>query len=226
MRNAEFAAGIGRLWSRTDLPEIVADYVAEVRAVNPDGVLRRYPGSPQLAAQVLRPQDHLQLFELHSTESEILAAHFRAAGRRVGVRAGDGFAGLRAILPPPSRRGVALLDPSYELAADYRAVVAAVADALQRFATGTYIVWYPLLQRREAQELPARLRRMAGSDWLHVALQVKARATEGFGLHGSGLFVFNPPWKLAAEVRAVMPFLTEVLGQDAHAQFQLEDRES
>lgn len=225
-RNAEFATGIGRLWSRPDLPEVVAEYVAQVKAVNPDSVLRRYAGSPQIASQLLRPQDRLRLFELHSTESGLLEEHFRGAGRRITVTASDGFAGLRAILPPPSRRGLVLLDPSYEVVADYRDVVAAVGEALQRFATGTYAVWYPQLARREAAQLPERLLRLADGDWLHVALQVKAPAADGFGLHGSGMFIFNPPWKLGEEIRAVMPFLAEVLAQDTHAQFHMDYRES
>ena len=164
VRNGEFRNGIALLWERNDLPEPMADYVNQVRAINPDGVLRYYPGSPWIAFGVLRPQDRLRLFELHSTEGQILSEQFAQAGRRVTVTAGDGFAGLKAVLPPQSRRGLVLIDPSYELASDYRAVVAALRDGMQRFATGTYAVWYPLLQRRESIQLPDRLRRAAGED--------------------------------------------------------------
>ena len=225
-RNAEFANGIGRLWSRNDLPELVADYVAQARSVNPDGLLRRYPGSPQIAAQLLRSQDRLRLFELHSSDSRQLQDLFRDAGRRVSVTAGDGPAGLKAVIPPPSRRGLVLIDPSYEIVADYRSVVATMRDALQRFATGTYVVWYPRLARREAERLPDQLLRLAGSDWVKVALQVKAPAADGFGLHGSGLFVFNPPWRLAEDLRTAMPYLTEALAQDEDACFGLDFRQS
>jgi 23S rRNA (adenine2030-N6)-methyltransferase len=225
-KNAEFAAGIGRLWSRKDLPECVADYVAQVRAANADGVLRRYPGSPQIAWHLLRPHDRLRLHELHSSDSRLLHDQFRDAGRRVDIVADDGFAGLKAVLPPPSRRGLVLIDPSYEMVTDYRAVVGAMRGALQRFATGTYAVWYPLLNRREAADLPGQLRRLAGNDWLHVTLQVKAPATDGFGLHGSGIFVFNPPWKLDQEVRAEMPFLVAALAQDPQARFTLDFRQA
>jgi 23S rRNA (adenine2030-N6)-methyltransferase len=221
-RNAEFANGIGRLWSRQGLPAPVRDYVQQVRAVNPDGVLRSYPGSPQIALQMLRPQDRLRCFELHSTESKALQAHFRAAGRRVGVVAGDGFAGLKSILPPPSRRGLVLIDPSYELTEHYRDVGTAMRDALQRFATGTYAVWYPLLQRREAEHLPQELRRLAPGDWLDVSLAIMAPAADGFGMHGSGLFVFNPPWNLEAPLREAMPALVDALGQDGAASFDLQ----
>ncbi|MEO8487664.1 MAG: 23S rRNA (adenine(2030)-N(6))-methyltransferase RlmJ [Betaproteobacteria bacterium] len=226
LRNAEFRNGIATLWERNDLPEPVADYVNLVRAVNPDGVLRNYPGSPRIARDVLRPQDSLRLFELHSTEAPMLAEQFSRANRRVTVVAGDGFAGLKAVLPPPSRRGLVLIDPSYELASDYRAVVAALRDALQRFAIGTYAVWYPLLQRRESVQLPDNLRRAAGASWVDVALQVKPPSPEGLGLHGSGMFIVNPPWTFAEQMRGIMPWLTRTLAQDAAASFRLDARET
>jgi 23S rRNA (adenine2030-N6)-methyltransferase len=168
----------------------------------------------------------LRLFERHSTEAPMLAEQFARAGRRVTVVAGDGFAGLKAVLPPPSRRGLALIDPSYELASDYRAVVTALRDGLQRFATGTYAVWYPLLQRRESIQLPDNLRRAAGANWLDVALQVNAPSPEGLGLHGSGMFIVNPPWPLAEQMRGIMPWLTRALAQDEAATFRLDARET
>ncbi len=225
-RNAEHAAGIGRLFPRTDLPAPLADYVAEVRAFNPDGVLRRYPGSPQIALQVSRPQDRLRLYERHPTECRVLQAWAAPLGRRVTVIAGDGFAGLRAALPPPSRRGLVLIDPSYETASDYYDVIAAVQDALRRFATGTYAVWYPQLARREAERLPGQLLQLAVGDWLHVWLRVRAPAADRLGLHGSGVFVFNPPWNLEAVVRAAMPFLAATLAQDDGAAFDVAYRQT
>jgi len=225
-RNAEFRNGIGRLWSRKDLPDSLADYVAQVKSVNPDGALRHYPGSPQLALQLTRPQDRLRFFELHTNEGKALQECFRDAGRRVADVAGDGFAGLRAVLPPPSRRALVLIDPSYEVASDYRAVPAAMRDALRRFATGTYAVWYPQVQRRESERLPDELRRIAAGDWLHVQLTVAAPATGGFGLHGSGVFVFNPPWNLETCLRLAMPTLVEALGQDDRSAFGLEFRQT
>jgi len=225
-KNAEFGNGIALLWERDDLPAPVADYVDQVRAVNPDGVLRQYPGSPRVALGVLRPQDRLRLFELHSTEGQVLAQQFAKDGRRVMVTAGDGFAGLKAVLPPPSRRGLVLIDPSYELASDYRAVVTALHDGMKRFATGTYAVWYPLLQRRESIELPDKLRQAVSVDWLDVALQVKEPSPEGRGLHGSGMFIVNPPWTFSEQMRGIMPWITRVLAQDASAGFRLDARET
>lgn len=226
VRKAEFASGIARLWSRRDLPAPLADYLEQVKVVNPDGQLRNYPGSPQLALQLTREQDRLRLFELHTNEGKALQEYCRGAGRRVSVVADDGFAGLRAVLPPPSRRGLVLIDPSYEHVSDYRAVPAAMRDALGRFATGTYAIWYPLLQRREAAELPGQLRRIAREDWLQVSLTVMRPPADGFGLHGSGVFVFNPPWHLEAALRAAMPVLVEALGLDDEAKYELQSQQA
>ncbi|MEP7181145.1 MAG: 23S rRNA (adenine(2030)-N(6))-methyltransferase RlmJ [Betaproteobacteria bacterium] len=225
-RNAEFESGIARLWRAPGLPAPLADLVDVVRAINPDGALSRYPGSPQIALQALREQDRLRLFELHPADVRQLQDWARGGGRRVTVVAGDGFAGLKAVLPPPSRRGFALIDPSYETAADYHDVLAAIRDAQQRFPTGTYAVWYPQLQRRESERLPQQLLRAAGGDWLHAWLSVRAPAEDGFGLHGSGMFVFNPPWNLEPAIRAAMPALVDLLGQDDAAAFGLDFRQT
>lgn len=220
-KKAEFKDGIGRLWGRSDLSPALVDYVHQIKTLNPDGALRAYPGSPQIALQMMRPQDRLRLFELHTTEMRILQDHFRRAGRRVSVREADGFDGLKSLLPPPSRRGLVLIDPSYEDKADYARVLATLREALQRFGTGAYAVWYPQVQRQESQDLPGQLKQLAEGDWLHVWLKVMAPAKDGLGLHGSGMFVFNPPWKLEAALRPVMPVLVKLLGQDGKASFGL-----
>ena len=220
-KNAEFETGIARLWARDDVPASLAGYMDEVRALNPDGELRFYPGSAQIATQMLREQDRMRLFELHSTESRGLNEHFSRDSPRVLVQAGDGFDGLKSVLPPSSRRGLVLIDPSYEDKRDYARARAALEDALQRFATGVYVLWYPIVQRRESQQYPESLKRLQRKDWLHVALTVKAPAADGFGLHGSGLYILNPPWDLPAMLEEAMPYLVKVLGQDEHAMFEL-----
>ena len=225
-KNAEHETGIARLWDRTGLPPPLADYVSVVRIANPDGALKRYPGSPQIALQLMREQDRLRCFERHPTDARALQAHLQGAGRRASVSAGDGFEGLKAMLPPPSRRGLVLIDPSYELRSDYHAVRATVRDALTRFATGTYAVWYPQLPRRDAIELPRELRRLARGDWLDVSLTVAAPAKDRFGLHGSGVFVFNPPWRIETELRPALQVLAATLAQDADATFSLDFRQS
>ncbi len=221
-KNAEYENGIARLWARNDLPQPVAEYLGQVRSLNSDGALRRYPGSPQFALQLLRKQDRLRLFELHSTESRLLRQHFHGAEPRVMVQAGDGFAGLQAVLPPLSRRALALIDPSYEDKADYRRVLAALRDAQKRFRPGVYAVWYPQVQRRESRQFPQQLKMLQDKDWLHVTLTVKKPVAGGLGLHGSGMFILNPPWLLPAALQVTLAYLAEVLAQDAGAAYAIE----
>ena len=225
-KNAEFDTGIGRLWAGPDRSGALADYLAQIRAFNPGGDLRSYPGSPQLAMQMTREQDRLRLFEWHPTEGQVLREYFRAAGRRVVVRNEDGFDGLKSLLPPQARRALVLIDPSYEDKDDYARVVATMRDALQRFATGIYAIWYPQVRRRESRQLPEQLQKLGRGDWLRVSLSVKAPPADGFGLYGSGMFIFNPPWQLRDGLRAAMPVLKTLLGQDPRATFDLQGRQA
>jgi 23S rRNA (adenine2030-N6)-methyltransferase len=221
-KNAEFEAGIGRLWNRNDLPALVADYVGLVRDLNPDNRLRLYPGSPWLASRIMRADDQLRLFELHSTDAQMLRHVFTEVSHHVKAEATDGFLNLKAVLPPQPRRGLVLIDPSYEIKDDYRRVIAAVKEGLERFPSGTYAIWYPMLQRPEAKQMPDKLKRLPVKSWLHAALTVQAPAPDGFGMHGSGLFIVNPPWQLATQLRDTLPWLTAALAVDAGASFTLE----
>jgi 23S rRNA (adenine2030-N6)-methyltransferase len=218
----EHRDGIGRLWLRKDLPPAVADYVDLVRRANPDGRLKIYPGSPTFALWTLRAHDRLRLCELHSREVLRLRENFRDCDRQVLVDEVDGFAALKGLLPPPPRRGLVLIDPPYEERRDYERVVLALKDSLQRFPGGSYLLWYPLLSKLEAHELPSRLKRLSAARWLHVSLRVRTPAADGFGMHGSGLFVINPPWTLQATLQESLPWLRQVLAVDAGAAFTLE----
>ncbi|WP_153100813.1 23S rRNA (adenine(2030)-N(6))-methyltransferase RlmJ [Paraburkholderia hayleyella] len=224
IQTGEFASGIARLWSRTDLPAALAAYVDEVAALNPDGQLRYYPGSPYVAWRQMREQDRMRLFEMHTTEIEVLRHNFRDAGRRAMLHDGDGFEGIKALLPPPTRRALVLIDPSYEDKRDYSRTLHCLEECLSRFATGTYAVWYPQVTRLEAQRFPDQLKRLQAKNWLHVSLTVSRPPSGGFGLFGSGMFILNPPYTLAATLKAVMPWLVEALGQDKEAQFKVEYR--
>lgn len=235
-KNAEYETGISALWDRKDLPAPLAEYVQLVREMNPSGKLRYYPGSPYCAEKIMRDQDRLRLFELHPSEIKILEENFRklgahaaaqgqrsnVRGKRVMVQRGNGFLDLKALLPPPSRRGLILIDPPYEDKSDYRHVKDTLEDALKRFATGTYAVWYPVLQRMESRQLPDKLKRLTANGWLNVTLSISTPSPDGFGLHSSGMFVLNPPWTLEPMLRELMPYLVKVLGRDAGAGFTLE----
>ncbi|MDB5761781.1 MAG: hypothetical protein JWQ21_776 [Herminiimonas sp.] len=235
-KNAEYETGISRLWDRKDLPAPLAEYVQLIKSLNPSGKMRYYPGSPYCADKTMREQDRLRLFELHPSDSKILEDNFRKLeahaaaqgqrptirGKRVMIQKGDGFAGLKAMLPPPSRRGLILIDPPYEDKDDYRRVRITLQDALTRFATGTYAVWYPVLHRLESRQLPDKLKRLTANGWLDVTLSVSTPSPDGFGLHSSGMFVINPPWTLEPMLRELMPYLAKTLGSDAGAGFTLE----
>lgn len=228
-QRAEFAEGVGRLWRRTDAPEPVAAWLAAIARHNTDGVLRNYPGSPVLALDALRDQDRLRLFELHPTEHRELQARFasldRAVARRVRVDRIDGFVGLKAVLPPASRRALVLIDPSYEDKRDYSRVGVALREALRRFATGCYAIWYPQVQRREAASLVRMLEHWQGLRWLHMTLSVRRPSPGGFGLYGSGVFIVNPPFGLEAAMRSSLPYLVDALAQDASARWWLHGEE-
>lgn len=221
-QNAEYETGIGRLWTASDLPPSLASYVSLVKSLNHDKALRHYPGSPQIARKLLRQEDRLRLFELHSTDAKLLKQLFKDAGRQVMIETADGFTGIKAMLPPPPRRAVVLIDPPYEQKQDYQHVVKAIEDSLQRFATGTYILWYPLLQRPEPTQMMQRLGKLPIKSWLHVSLTVQHPAIEGFGMHGSGLFIINPPWTLPSILAESLPYLAEKLGLDDGADYSLE----
>lgn len=218
----EFRDGVGRLWQASGLPPAAADYLDFIRMLNPDGELRHYPGSPWLASQLLRDGDRLRLYELHSTDIKFLQEAFKSAGRKVTVSHGDGFAGLKALLPPPPRRALVLIDPSYETRDDYANVVKGLQEALKRFPTGTYAVWYPMLSKPESRKLPERLKALGAANWLNATLEVRAPAKDGFGMHGSGMFVINPPWTLEKKLHETLPRLSELLAQGDGARYTLE----
>lgn len=224
-KKAEFQTGIGRLWGKSGLPPALAEYLDQVKRMNPGGGLRTYPGSPQIALQMTRPQDRLHFFELHTTESKALQK-FTAGERRASAHAADGFAGLKGVLPPPSRRALVLIDPSYEDKADYGRVLDCMRDALKRFATGVYAVWVPMVRRGESARLAGELEALAAGDWLHASLKVAPPPKDGLGLYGSGVFVFNPPWKLEAALAEALPVLARLLGGDRRAAYALKFRQT
>ena len=224
LKLGEYKAGVGRLWERKDLPPALQEYMALVRRLNSEGRLRAYPGSPFFALWTLREQDRLRLFELHSKDARLLQENFREESRRVIVTPEDGFAGLKALLPPAPRRALVLIDPSYEEKQDYERVFHNLKDAVTRFPGGAYALWYPQLTRLDSRELPERLKRLPVKSWLHVALRVQTPSKDGFGMHGSGMFVLNPPWTLHQTLQEVMPYLTKALAIDEGAEFTLEQQ--
>ena len=236
--SAEAAEGFLKLVAtppRQPFASALQDYVDLIARFNTDKHWGVYPGSPFIIQSLLRERDKLKLYELHPTDTRTLTANIAQleAGRQVAILREDGFEGLKKFLPPPSRRALVLCDPSYELKNDYARVLSMVADALQRFATGTYAVWYPIIPRPEAHDLPKRLKTMAnkaGKAWLHATLTVKSsKLTQDAqgevvrpGLPASGMFLINPPHTLKALLKDALPQMVELLGQDSNAAFTLD----
>jgi 23S rRNA (adenine2030-N6)-methyltransferase len=224
-RATEMCRTAERVAAGPDCPGAISDYLAVLDRLTAELGPGNFPGSPVLAAAILRSQDRAVFWELHGSDHTLLADHFRY-DRRVEVRLADGFAGLRAVLPPSSRRGLILIDPPYELASDYRQVLETVHDGLKRFATGTYMVWYPLLDRSEARLLPTELAAIATpivkDAWLCVELRVRSLVAGERGMAGSGLYIINPPWTLRTDLLAALPRLVEAFGRGAGAGWTLE----
>ncbi len=227
-RSGEADSGISSLWGlrgKADLPEAVRSYLEQIAKLNAQS-LRWYPGSPQISAQMLREHDHLRLYELHTSEIEVLRDHFAGVKRGVSILEADGFAGLKGCLPPPTRRGLVLIDPPYEDKDDYKRVLHTLKELLPKFESGTYAIWYPEVARSESRQIGDQLKRMMTAfpklDWLHATLRVKAAAPGGLGLYGSGMFVINPPWTLYDRMAEALPWLVETLGEDEHAAYTLE----
>jgi 23S rRNA (adenine2030-N6)-methyltransferase len=224
-QRGEFAEGIARLWARDDLPPLVADYVGLVRQFNGGGPLAQYPGSPALAQMLLRPQDQLRAFEMHPTDHKILAS-FLGEWPGAEVSMSDGFASLKAQLPPTTRRGVVLIDPSYEIKTDYARTLAALREALTRFPDAVVMIWLPQLQLLESTQLPQRLKASAETQakkgWLHARLSVADADARGFGMLGSSVFIANPPHTLKDGLKAALPWLASVLRPDGQGKHLLE----
>lgn len=220
----EFYDGLDRVLQQDRHPELIERYIDAVADLNPDEVARYYPGSPWLALSLLRRQDSFHGFELHPSEFEVLSENvaqlFPRGNRRVRLYQQNGFEQLNRLLPPPSRRGVVVMDPSYEAKSDYRQVPVSVKEALKRFAQACIVIWYPIVQRPEVQQLQRSLEQL-DTPWLHASLNVRAPAANGLGLHGSGLFITNPPWTLQAALAQSLPWLKEKLAQDDRASYQL-----
>ncbi len=208
----------------------IAHYLQCIQAENGADQITAYPGSPFLLARLLRPQDRLKLFELHPKEIDILRHNISELkqAKQIDIYAEDSFARLKGLVPPPSRRGLVLIDPSYEDKQDYRYLETAMEEALHRFATGCYAIWYPVLSRRESAALPDRMKKIAAAhkrSWLHAELRIE-NAPKERRLQASGMFIINPPWTLEKQLDESLPILVKALGQDRNAGFILKSFEA
>ena len=208
LKTGEAVAGIEALWAqRKQLPDIFSLYLDAIKQINPTNVLRYYPGSPQLAIDALRSTDRLFFSELHRGEFECLS-QLPKRGKRVFYSAEDGLVNLAALLPPAERRGLIFIDPSYEIKTDYRDIARALKAAYDRFSTGVYCLWYPLVDNKLHQQLIRGLSQIGAKDNLRVEFHMSSRDKPG--MTGCGLWIINPPYLLADELKAGLQALRKV----------------
>jgi len=210
----EFRDGIGRWLPRTSdvtVPASLERLLDGVWSFNAPGELTVYPGSPALAAARLREGDAAHLFELHPTDFAALKRHFRAH-QRVHVHHRDGFEGLVAMMPRRGRRAIALIDPTYEVKADYDTAVETVLRAHRRMATAVTLLWYPVVDRGRVKAMERRLSAAPFASLFRCELGPK-RDSAGRGMTSAGLFVVNPPWTLASTLNEALPIMARALGE-------------
>ncbi|XPF95216.1 23S rRNA (adenine(2030)-N(6))-methyltransferase RlmJ [Colwellia sp. RE-S-Sl-9] len=218
-KTGEYKQGIAKLINNDDVPEALEEYITLIKSFNQEQQLELYPGSPAVAKEFSRRQDSAHLFELHSTDINHLT-EFCERWSKSHVKQSDGYQGILSLIPPPSRRGVVLIDPPYELKEDYTKAVKTIISAYKKFATGTYILWYPVVKR----ELVEKMKKQFVSSDIRNVLQVEfcmQKDTDAYGMTGTGLFVVNPPWQLTKQLEEILPYLKDKIGDD-DSNFSLE----
>lgn len=208
-KTQEFQDGIAKLYQHSSEHEALNDYIALIKSFNEKGELAFYPGSPKIAEHYLRRQDKGWFFELHPRDLVLLEENMQGK-RSIRVRGENGFAGLIGLLPPASRRACVLIDPPYEIKDDYDTVVKTLVKAHQRFATGTYMIWYPVVERERIDRMEEGLIASGVRNVQLFELATKAD-TDVHGMTASGMIVINPPWKLKQTMDAVLPELVGLL---------------
>ncbi len=219
-QTAESEAGIGRIQTAGDAPAPVARYLDIVRRYAGSAGHFGYPGSPWIAAQLMRKQDRLMLCELHGSDFPQLRQLFKS-DRRVHCYAEDGYRFCTGFVPPAERRGLILIDPSYELKNEYSVAVATLGRLHRRFATGVYALWYPLLADRNSAALKRTIDRLGIRDVLNLELIVANRNSEA-GMYGCGMILVNPPWTLRNDMELALPYLAEKLGRTVDSSYRIE----
>ena len=203
----EYDKGIARIWNAQDLPEELEPYMEAVRAENPHGTLRNYPGSPLIARRFMRPTDRMVLVELNTTDCEELMRSL-ARERHVSVQLMDAYRALKAYLPPPERRGLVLIDSSFDRSREFDRIVKALKEAHARFATGVYAIWYPLMEAGPMRDFASDIQRSGIRKVLRAEIEVRERDESGI-IPGCGMLVVNPPWRFDEEAKRIVPWLAK-----------------
>ena len=216
-KTGEYLSGINLLWQQPNIPELLNTYLSVIKRYNPFSELKYYPGSPLIAKQLLRQQDKLNLTELHPTDYPLLRQEF-SKNKRAKVLREDGFAQLKSKLPHEFRRGIILIDPSYEIKDDYQIIPKALFEAYKRFATGVYLIWYPVVSRTQTQKMIDSIIKLGIRRISQFELAIKPDNNQK-GMTASGMLVINPPWKLHAQMQTILPWLKNTLDVEKTGSF-------
>lgn len=207
-KTLEHQDGISLLWEqRKKLSAVFNPYLDAIKELNQPNTLRFYPGSPSLAISALREQDRLACSELHPREFnhlEELPTH----GKRVHYRHSDGLSDLQALLPPPERRGLVFVDPSYEIKDEYKLIPQHIKAAFNRFSTGVYCIWYPIIDRRLHSRIIRGFKEIDAKETLQIEFSLTSSIKDG--MTGCGLWIINPPFVLAEEMKEILTVLRTI----------------
>ena len=211
-KTGEYLGGISRLWGALQIPDAIRPYLSQVQAVNQSNQLGFYPGSPSIAAMMARANDHLCVMELHPAEYQRVKQHFRGMSQ-VAVHHRDGYEGVLSMMPPKPNRGLVLIDPSYEVKTEYRQVARFVQQLFDRWSNGSVAIWYPILKAGHHHDMinnivVSGIRRVYQSEFY-----VQDSGSER--MYGSGMLLINPPWQLDQKIATVMPWLYQMLSEQA-----------
>ena len=212
-KNAEHKDGIVRIWGRDDVPAEMQPYLEAVRAENPGGTLRFYPGSPAIVRRLIRAHDRMVLTELNPKDCEALATLY-ARDRQVTVELADGYAGLNAHLPPKERRGLVFIDSSFDRAREFKRLTDGLILAHRKFATGVFALWYPLMDPASMRSFERGIVATGIRKVLQMEISVFG-ADWTLGMRGCGLMVVNPPYGFDAIAQSVAGWLQPRLANGA-----------
>ncbi len=209
LKTKEFEQGIAKVWTAEGAPEALTPYLQSVGSVNTIGSSRYYPGSPIVARRFLRDGDRMVLAELGRDDCNALGRYFDG-DRQVFVHNMDGYQALKAFLPPPERRGLVLIDSSFDRAHEFKRLTDALREAHRRWSTGIFAVWYPLMAARDVERFERQVAAIGMQKLLRLELSLFPEGS-GERLRGCALLVVNPPWGFADEAREILPWLLAML---------------
>lgn len=220
-KTQEFKAGILPVWNKREaLSDAFKRYFEVIQTLNPSSKLETYPGSPYFAAQILRSQDRLTLCERHPQEFEKLKA-FPKQGKRIHIACQDGLLALDQLLPPPEKRGLIFIDPSFEIKTEYRTLPKTLFNAYQRFPQGVFCLWYPIVKTLDHKQLTHKLKAQSLAKTLQIEFLLPIHPIQS-NLYGMGIWVINPPHTLTQSLHSALSALCKIFPYQG-AQFSIKE---